>query len=72
MAGANVEGPVGALVTDALKRVCTRCNGVKFMINDQVTSPGAGESLAIHCVQCGYEQALDLETDCGALENYSD
>ena len=71
MAGANVEGPVGVTLTDALKRVCATCNTTQFQIADQVTSPGAGETFLILC-RNGHETVLDLEDDMGALENYSD
>lgn len=68
----NSEGPQGATLTDTLKRVCTYCGGSKFYMADQVDTPGVGEELDIMCVQCGYEEGLDLEVDCGAAENYSD
>ena len=68
----TAEGPEGATLTDALKRQCSYCGGSKFYIADEVDTPGVGEAFNIMCVQCGYEEALDLETDMAAAENYSD
>ncbi len=68
---ANVEGPVGATLTDALKRVCSSCNGSKFYIANEVDTPGVGELFNILCAQCGHEEALDLKTDMASAENNS-
>ena len=67
----NVEGPVGAHLTDAKKRVCTNCNGSKFYVEATSGNPGAGEGLYFLCAQCGYEE-LETLADLGATLNYSE
>jgi len=37
--GVNIEGPVSALVTDAMKFQCTNCNGSKFYISTTMDDP---------------------------------
>lgn len=68
---ANVEGPVGANLTDALKRVCSNCNGSKFYVENTTGNAGAGEGLYFLCGQCGFEELITL-ADLGATLNYSE
>jgi len=65
----NVGGPASATLTDALKRVCSRCNGTFFQVSDQVDTPGAGEALIFQC-HCGYVESVAL-SDMGAADDYS-
>lgn len=68
----NVEGAIGAILTDVLKEVCENCNGVEFMfsltfddVNDVkgdladlgiTCTGGIICGLVLMCAQCGHEQ----------------
>ncbi len=69
--GVNVEGAVGANLTDALKRCCSNCNGTTFQIESTTGNAGAKgtEGLYLLC-QCGYEELIDFEA-MGATADYS-
>lgn len=72
MANKNVAGPIGKILTDALKEVCEHCNGVEFMfsmtfddVNDVagelaalgITAAGATIcGIVFMCARCGHEQ----------------
>lgn len=72
MANKNVAGPIGKILTDALKEVCEHCNGVEFMfsmtfddINDVAgelkalgitCTGGIISGLVVMCARCGHEQ----------------
>lgn len=72
MANKNVEGAIGAILTDVLKDVCEHCNGSEFMfsltfddvnhVKGELASLGitcAGGiicGLVLMCAQCGHEQ----------------
>lgn len=67
----HVEGPIGANLTDALKRVCSVCNGSTFQIESTTGNAGAKgtEGLYLLC-QCGNEELIDFET-MGATADYT-
>ena len=56
--GVNIEGPVSALVTDAMKIQCDKCNGVKFSISstfDNINDVASAAESAIGISNAGGE-----------------
>ena len=56
--GVNIEGPVSALVTDAMKVQCDKCNGVKFSISstfDNINNVASAVESALGLTNVGVE-----------------
>ncbi len=66
--GVNIEGPVSALVTDAMKVQCSRCNGVKFSISTTMDDPadvaGATDIAALDITKGAGTDPIGLVTLC--------